>query len=334
MLTHKNFVSNVYQLTNVMYPPVEFGNEVYLGALPWFHSYGLTTCMLAAAYHAAKVVCIPDPRAGDPPFTELLELTEKYKPTYFHAVPTLYGALLNHKDIKKYNLRSIKACLSGAAPLPKQVMSDFEAVSGANVVEGYGLTETSPVATVNPLKEGKRPGSIGLPIPNTELKVFDIDTGKELGLNETGEIAIRGPQVMKGYYGREKETAEAIDRSGLFKTGDIGHFDEDGFFFITDRKKDMIIVGGFKVYPRDVEEVLFQHSSVANAAVIGIPDQHSGEKVKGFVVFKPGMTATESELITFCKDKLAPYKIPKSIEVRIELPQTAIGKVLRRKLRE
>jgi long-chain acyl-CoA synthetase len=333
MLTHRNFVANVLQLTEVMWPKVDFGNECYLGGLPWFHSYGLTTCLLAAAHHGAKVICIPDPRAGNPPFTDMLEATDNFKPTYFHAVPTLYSALLNHPKIKEYDLSSIKACASGAAPLPKQVMIDFEAVSGGSVVEGYGLTETSPVASVNPLKEGKKIGSIGLPVANTEMKVFDLDSGAELGVGETGEIAIKGPQVMKGYHNRPEETAEVIDSDGFFKTGDIGHFDEDGFFFITDRKKDMIIVGGYKVYPRDVEEVLFQHSSVANAAVIGIPDSHSGEKVKGFVVFKPGQSSSEEELIEFCKSKLAAYKVPKSIEVKTELPQTAIGKVLRRELR-
>ncbi|OLS16617.1 MAG: Long-chain-fatty-acid--CoA ligase [Candidatus Heimdallarchaeota archaeon LC_3] len=334
MLTHRNFVANVLQLTEVMWPKVDFGNECYLGGLPWYHSYGLTTCLLSAAYHGAKVICIPDPRAGNPPFTDILEAINEFKPTYFHAVPTLYGALTNHPKIKDYDLSSIKACASGAAPLPKQVMVDFEAVSGGNVVEGYGLTETSPVASVNPLKEGKKLGSIGLPVSNTEMKVFDLDTGNELGVGETGEIAIKGPQVMKGYYNRPEETAEVIDSNGFFRTGDIGHFDEEGFFFITDRKKDMIIVGGYKVYPRDVEEILFEHTKIANAAVIGVPDSHSGEKVKAFVVFKPGEQATEQELIKFCAKKLAAYKVPKSIEVRDELPQTMVGKVLRRKLRE
>ena len=334
MLTHRNFVANVLQLTEVMYPPIDYGNECYLGALPWYHSYGLTTCLLAAAYHAAKVICIPDPRAGDPPFTDILEAIQKYRPTYFHAVPTLYGALLNHPKMKEYDLTSIKACLSGAAPLPKAIATKFEEVSGAKVVEGYGLTETSPVATVNPLKEGKVIGSIGLPIPNTTLKVFDLDTGEELDVNQEGEIAIHGPQVMKGYWNRPEETKAVIDENGFFRTGDIGKFNEDGFFFITDRKKDMIIVGGYKVYPRDVEEVLFQHPAVANAAVIGMHDEHSGEKVKAFVVFKPGQEATEEELIEFCRKKLAAYKVPKKIEIRKELPQSAVGKVLRRKLRE
>jgi long-chain acyl-CoA synthetase len=334
MLTHKNFVSNVIQITEEMHPPVKKGENIYIGGLPWYHSYGLTTCMLAAAYHAASVVCIPDPRAGNPPFTEILEAIEKYKATYFHAVPTLYGALLNHPDINKYNLSSINACLSGAAPLPLQVANDFEKITGGNVVEGYGLTETSPVATVNPLDGNKKTGSIGLPIPDTILKIIDIDTGEDIKQGETGEIAIFGPQVMKGYWDRPDETANVITNDGFFKTGDIGHMDEEGFFFITDRKKDMIIVGGYKVYPRDVEEVLFKHPSVSGAAAIGIPDDHSGEKVKGFVVLKSGASVSEDELIDFCRKNLAAYKVPKSIEIRSELPMTAIGKVLRRKLRD
>lgn len=334
MLTHRNFVANVYQLTAVMDPPVEFGNETYLGALPWYHSFGLTTCLLAAAYHSAKIIAIPDPRAGKPPFTDILEAIKRNKPTYFHAVPTLYTALLNHPKSKEYDFSSIKSCLSGAAPLPLKVMEDFEKMSGGKIVEGYGLTETSPVATVNPIKEGRKPGSVGLPIPGTIIRIIDLDTGKPLGVNETGEITIKGPQVMKGYYNRPEETKSAIDSEKYFHTGDIGHLDEDGFCFITDRKKDMIIVGGYKVYPRDVEEVLFQHPAVSIAAAIGVPDEHSGEKVKGFVVFKSGMSATPEEIIAFCKEKLAAYKVPKSIEIRNELPQSAVGKVLRRKLRD
>jgi long-chain acyl-CoA synthetase len=334
ILTHKNFVANVLQLTEILYPKPVPGKEVYLGALPFYHSYGLTTCLLAAAHIAASIVFIPDPRAGNPPFTELLDSVQEYKPTLFHAVPTLYSALLNHPKISNYNLSSIKACVSGAAPLPLQVMQDFEKITGANLVEGWGLTETSPVATVNPMKEGKKPGSIGIPLPDTVVKVIDIDTGKDLAQGETGELAIKGPQVMKGYWNRSDETAVVMSSDGFFKTGDIGHMDEDGFIFITDRKKDMIIVGGHKVYPRDVEEVLFKHPAVANAAVIGIPDDHSGERVKGFIVLKPNQTVSENEIIEFCKGELTHYKLPKSIEIRSELPMTAIGKVLRRKLKE
>ena len=334
ILTHKNFVSNVYQLDQILYPKMNPGDGRYLGALPFFHSYGLTTCLLAAVLNAASIVFIPDPRAGNPPFTEILENIQKYKPTLFHAVPTLYGALLNHPNISKYDLSSMKACVSGAAPLPLQVMKDFETKTGANLVEGWGLTETSPVATTNPMKEGKKPGSIGIPLPDTIVKVIDIDSGVDLSQGETGELAIKGPQVMKGYWNRPEETANVMTADGFFKTGDIGHMDEDGFFFITDRKKDMIIVGGHKVYPRDVEEVLFKHPAVANAAVIGIPDEHSGERPKAFIVLKPGQTVTEQEIIEFCKGELTNYKLPKSIEIRNELPMTAVGKVLRRKLKE
>ena len=334
ILTHKNFVSNIYQVSEILYPKVDPGTGVYLGALPFYHSYGLTTCLLAAVALAAAIVFIPDPRAGNPPFTEILESIQKYKPTLFHAVPTMYGALLNHPNISKYDLSSIKACVSGAAPLPLQIMKDFEKKTGANLVEGWGLTETSPVGTTNPMKEGKKPGSIGIPLPDTIMKILDIDTGADLPQGETGEIAIKGPQVMKGYWNKPEETANVMTSDGFFKTGDIGHMDEDGFFFITDRKKDMIIVGGHKVYPRDVEEVLFKHPAVANAAVIGIPDEHSGERVKGFIVLKPNQSVTEEELIEFCKAELTNYKLPKSIEIRNELPMTIVGKVLRRELRQ
>ncbi len=334
ILTHKNFVSNIYQLNEILWPKVNPGEAVYLGALPFYHSYGLTTCLLAAVITAAAIVFIPDPRAGNPPFTDILDAIQEYKPTLFHAVPTLYGALLTHPNISKYDLSSIKACVSGAAPLPLKVMEDFEKKTGANLVEGWGLTECSPVCTTNPMKEGKKPGSIGIPLPDTILKVIDIDTGKDLPQGETGELTIKGPQVMKGYWNKPEETSNVMTSDGFFKTGDIGHMDEDGFLFITDRKKDMIIVGGHKVYPRDVEEVLFKHPAVANAAVIGIPDEHSGELVKGFIVLKPNQTVTEQEIIEFCKKDLTNYKVPKSIEIRNELPMTAVGKVLRRKLKE
>ena len=334
MLTHKNFVSNVYQLAEILYPKSGPGEAVYLGALPFFHSYGLTTCLLSAAHTAASIVFIPDPRGGNPPFTDILDSIQEYKPTLFHAVPTLYGALLGHPKIANYDLSSIKACVSGAAPLPLQVMENFEKITGANLVEGWGLTETSPVATTNPMKEGKKPGSIGIPLPDTIVKVVDIDSGADLPQGETGELAIKGPQVMKGYWNKPEETANVMTSDGFFKTGDIGHVDEDGFFFITDRKKDMIIVGGHKVYPRDVEEVLFKHPAVANAAVVGIPDEHSGERPKGFIVLKPNENVTEEQIIEFCRNSLTNYKVPVSIEIRNELPMTAVGKVLRRKLKE
>ncbi len=335
MLTHMNLVANVIQTEAILWPRPQPGKEGFLGVLPWFHSYGLTTCLLMAPYIGARVIAIPDPRAGNPPFTEVLELIHKYKPTLFNGVPTLYAALLNHPHLKKYDLSSINACVSGAAPLPVELKKQWEAASGSYLVEGYGLTETSPVATVNPMKYGGKPGSIGIPVPDTELAIFDIDDKeKVLPQGETGEIGIKGPQVMKGYWKKEEETKKVFNSMGFFLTGDVGHMDEEGFFFITDRKKDMIDASGYKIYPREVEEVLFEHPAVQLAAVVGVPDPKRGETVKAFIVLKPGKTATEEEIINFCKERLAPYKVPKLVEFRNELPQSAVGKVLRRVLKE
>lgn len=338
MLTHYNIVSNQIQLTNVIYPPVKSGEECFICALPLFHIFALNCIMLATVYSASKMVLITDPLAGRPMLQDLLETLYKYKPTFFHAVPSLYVGLLFHKDIKDYDLTSIRACLSGAAPLPEQVMYNFEELTGANVVEGYGLTETSPVTHVNPLVEGgKRPGSIGLPVADTDVKIFDPAEGgqdTELLQGEEGEIGIKGPQVMKGYWKRPDETAKAFNSNGYFLTGDIGYIDEDGYFFITGRKKDMIDVSGLKVYPREVEEELIEHPAVQEVAIIGVPHPIRGESVKAFVVLKDDETASEEELIEFCKGRIARYKIPRSVSFLDELPKSAIGKVLHRDLRD
>ncbi len=349
MLTHMNFVSNVMGTAEIMYPKFGPGEAVFFGALPWFHSYGLTTAMILSVYMVAKLIVIPDPRAGDPPFTEILKAIQKYRPTHFNAVPTLYGALLNHQDIDKYDLSSIKICVSGAAPLPLELMKQWEAKTGARIVEGYGLTETSPVVCVNPMKEGgRKPGSIGVPIPDTIVKIVDIDdSSKELPPSKEnaeekneGELAIHGPQVMKGYWNKEEENKKIFvtDSEGRrwLLTGDIGYMDENGYFYITDRKKDMINASGYKVFPREVEEVLFEHEAVMNAAVIGVPDPKRGETVKAFVVIKPEYKGkvTEDDVREFCREHLAAYKVPQYIEFREELPLSAVGKVLRRVLKE
>jgi long-chain acyl-CoA synthetase len=338
MLTHYNIVSNQIQLTNVMYPPVKQGEECFICALPMFHIFALNCIMMAAVYSASKMVLITDPLAGRPMLQDLLETLYKYKPTFFHAVPSLYVGLLFHKDIKDYDLTSIRACLSGAAPLPEQVMYNFEELTGANVVEGYGLTETSPVTHVNPLVKGlKRPGSIGLPIADTDVKILDPKEGgqnTELPQGEEGEIGIRGPQVMKGYWEKSEETKKAFNDEGYFLTGDIGYIDEDGYFFITGRKKDMIDVSGLKVYPREVEEEMIEHPAVQEVAVIGAPHPIRGETVMAFVVLKDDETASEEELIEFCKGRIARYKIPRHVQFIDELPKSAIGKVLHRELRD
>jgi long-chain acyl-CoA synthetase len=348
MLTHRNLYCNVLQnheyvrLDTDDGPPqqAEYGKEVFMGALPWYHSYGLTLSMLGAINVAAKLVCIPDPRAGKPPVTVVLEAIHKHKATVFHCVPALYAAIVYHPNVSKYDLTSLKACGSGAAPLPPELAKHFEEVTGAIIFEGYGLTETAPLTHANPTNTRDRKfGTVGLPVPDTYVKIVDLETGtKEMPVGEDGEIALGGPQVMKGYWNKPKETEEVfreIDGQRFFLTGDIGHLDEEGFTVITDRKKDMINVSGLKAYPREIEDKLFEHPKIAMAAVIGIPreDDPGNEFVKTFVVLKPGETATAEEIITWAKDRMAAYKRPKEVEFRNELPQTPVGKVLRRELR-
>ncbi|MFQ5837635.1 MAG: long-chain fatty acid--CoA ligase [Thermoplasmata archaeon] len=330
MLTHFNLVANAVQTSHFSYMDED---AVVLAVLPFFHSYGVTVCMNTPIYMGATTVLLP--KFGK---DETLEAIERHRPTHFPGVPTIYVALLSHPDLKKYSLKSVKYCVSGAAPLPAEVARRWQEVTGAMIVEGYGLTETSPVTHVNPMDDWSkvRFGSIGIPIVDTEARVVDMETGtNEMPTGETGEIAIRGPQVMKGYWNKEEETRLVL-RDGWFYTGDIGKTDEDGYFYIVDRKKDMIIVGGFNVYPRDIEEVLFEHEAVELAAVIGVADEFHGEVPKAFVVLREEYRGKlrEEELLEYCKGKLAKHKVPKYIEFRDELPTTLVGKVLRRELRQ
>ncbi|MBW2469862.1 MAG: long-chain fatty acid--CoA ligase [Deltaproteobacteria bacterium] len=348
-LVHTNFTSNVMALEEwgrFVHEPGQQpeklrhgGFHTGLGVLPWYHSFGLTVAMLFACYIAGRLICVPDPRAGDPPFTGVLKVVQKHKPTLMAAVPTIFVAFTNHPLLDKFDLSSFVGCFSGGAPLPPEVCKQFEEKTGAIIFEGYGLSETSPVATANPTsKEGRKIGSIGFPVSGTDVKILDIDTATtELPRGEDGEIAICGPQVMKGYWNRPEETEDVfreIDGKRYFLTGDIGHVDEEGYILVTDRKKDLIIVGGFNVYPRDVEDILFQHPKVELAAVIGAPDEKSGEAVKAFIQLKPGETATEDEILQFSKEKMAGYKRPKQVEFRESLPVSNVGKVLRRVLRD
>ncbi|MCB2145541.1 MAG: long-chain fatty acid--CoA ligase [Deltaproteobacteria bacterium] len=315
------------------------GYHCYLGVLPWYHSFGMTCAMLSACASGSRLICVPDPRAGDPPFTEVLRLVQKHRPTLMPAVPTIFVAFANHPLLDQFDLTSIMGCFSGGAPLPPEVCKQFEEKTGAVIFEGYGLSETAPVATVNPTFAATRKiGSIGFPLPGTDIKILDAETSQiEMPQGEDGEVAICGPQVMQGYWNRPDETAEVfreIDGRRYFLTGDIGHVDEDGYVTITDRKKDMILVGGFNVYPREVEDILFTHPKVAIAAVVGVPDAKSGESVKAFIQLKPGETGTEEELREFCKANMAGYKRPKMIEFRDTIPVSNVGKVLRRVLRD
>ena len=328
MLTHRNLVANATQ-TAAWFPAGAQGSERVLGAIPLFHVYGLTAVMLFSIVMGNEMVLYPNPREID----QILKLINKTRPGIFPGVPTMYIAILRNPNLAKYDLRSIRACISGAAPLPNEVRKQFEAATGGRLVEGYGLTEASPVTHCNPLS-GTVKECIGIPFPDTDAKIVDADdSGKDLPQGQVGELAVRGPQVMKGYWNKPDETATVL-RDGWLLTGDIAKMDADGYFYIVDRKKDMILCSGYNVYPREVEEVLFMHPAVAQAAAIGVPDPYRGETVKAFVVLKAGTTATESEVIAFCKERLAPFKVPKAIEFATDLPMSLVGKVLRRQLRE
>jgi long-chain acyl-CoA synthetase len=349
VLTHMALYSNVAAGQEwIRFPHEENGPEekvrkggfhTYLGVLPWYHSFGLSLVMLMSCANASKLVCIPNPRDGNPPFTGVLEAVQDHKVTIMVAVPTIYSAFVNHPLLDKFDLTSVVGCGSGAAPLPLEVIKQFEDKTGAVIFEGYGLTETSPVLTINPTNLNQRKiGSVGLPLPSTDIKIVDLETGlQELPQGEDGEIAASGPQIMQGYWQKpdaNKEVFREIEGRRYFLTGDIGHLDEDGFLIITDRKKDMIIVGGFNVYPKDVEEILYTHPKVANAAVIGLPDPQAGEKVKAFIQLKPDVDATEEEFLKWCKTNITGYKRPREIEFRDELPTSIVGKILRRVLKE
>ncbi|MHA2251530.1 MAG: long-chain-fatty-acid--CoA ligase [Candidatus Kariarchaeaceae archaeon] len=337
MLTHYNLISNVTGLTYWILPRMVRGKEKFVGVLPLFHVYGLVTCLISAVSHASGLILVPDPRAGRPMFQDLLETISKNKPTIFHGAPTLYLALLMHPKIKDYDLSSLRACISGSAPLPVEIMKNFEELTSARVVEGYGLTETSPVTHVNPIAPDGiiKPGSIGLPFPDTEAKIYDPnDKEVELPFGSEGELGIRGPQVMKGYWKRPEATADVMNSQNFLLTGDIATMDEDGYFTITDRKKDMINASGLKIFPREVEDILYEHPAVAEAAVVGVPDTYRGETAKAFIVLKDGESASDRELQEFCKSRMAKYKVPRYVDFMDELPKSAIGKILRRELRD
>ena len=329
MLTHYNLVANTWQ-NRLWLTDMQPGKEIGIVALPLFHSYAQTVCMNLGVLCAMKGVLIPNPRD----IGSLLKEIDRTKPTLLPGVPTLYVNLLNHPDVKNYKLDSIRACISGAAPLPVEVQQQWEQVTGGKLVEGYGLSETSPSSHCNPLYGKRKPGTIGLPLPDTDCKLVDVDDpSKDIDAPGPGELCIKGPQVMQGYWNRKDETDEVL-RDGWLHTGDVAEVDEDGYFKIVDRKKDMIIVGGFNVYPRDVEEILYTNPKILEAAVVGIRHPKSGEQVKAFIVLKPGENATEDEMEAYCRERLTAYKVPKLFEFRKDLPKTMVGKVLRRALVE
>jgi long-chain acyl-CoA synthetase len=301
-------------------------DDVLLATLPLFHSFGQTCVMNVGLYLGATITMLP---RFEP--VKAMEIIQRDKVTLFAGVPTMYFYLLNHPAAGDYDLSSLKRCCSGGAAMPVEVMHAFNKKHNVQIMEGYGLSETSPVASFNHLDRPAKPGSIGTPIWGVQMAVLDPE-GKPAAAGEMGEIAIRGHNVMKGYYKRPEATAEVI-HNGWFRTGDLAKVDEDGFFYIVDRVKDMIIRGGFNIYPREIEELLYAHPAIAEAAVIGIPDQALGEEVKAVVACKPGQSVTEQELIDYCKASLAAYKYPRSIEFRDSLPKTATGKILKRELK-
>lgn len=328
MLTHQNMIANVQQTEAWLYRAKRGADLVALAALPFFHVYGLTTLMNFVVHLGGTMVLQPrfDPK-------ETLKLIQKYRPSIFPGAPTMYVGINHTPGVERYRLDSIEACISGAAPLPVEVQQTFERLTGGRLVEGYGLTEASPVTHANPIWGHRKEGSIGLPWPDTEVKVIDPATGEEVEAGQVGEMLIRGPQVMKGYWNRPEATSEVL-RDGWLHTGDIVRMDEEGFFYVVDRQKDVIIAGGYNIYPREVEEVLFTHRGVKEAVVVGVPDAYRGETVKAYVVPKEGYTLDASELIDFCRQNLAAYKAPRMVEFRTELPKSLVGKVLRRLLLE
>jgi len=332
-LTHYNLVSNATNLT--YWVGTSKAKDVMIAVMPFFHSYGMTVGMNTCIAHALTSVLIPDPRD----MVHVLKSIDKHRATFYPGVPTMFIGLNNYPDKDKYDLTSLRFASSAAAPLPPEVQERFETTTGGKMIEAYGLTETGPCVTADPVNH-PRAHSIGVPIPDTDVQIVDVETGtKQMPVGEVGEIIIKGPQVMKGYWNQPEETAHVIrtgpdGQPGWFYSGDIGFMDGDGYFHISDRKKDMIIAGGYNIYPADVEAVLFEHPKIQEAAVIGIPDERRGETVKAFVVLKSGQQATADEIISFCRERMAAYRIPRQIEFRDDLPKSQIGKVLRRELRE
>ena len=331
MLSHRALVANTIQCAAWFGQAMRNGEDSVMGVMPLFHVYGLTTVMNFAVLSGGAIILEPQLD-----LEHVMKDIQRHKPKLFHGAPRIYNAINNSPLAKKYDLRSIVACISGSAPLLMETARKFRELTGANLVEGYGLTEASPVTHCNPVFDPakNRFGTIGLTFPDTETRLVDIETGeKDVAPGEAGELLIRGPQLMDGYYNKPEETAQTL-RNGWLYTGDIATIDEDGYVAIVDRKKEMIIVSGFNVYPREVEEALATHPAVLEAAAIGVPHPIKGEEVKAFVVAKPGQTATADELIAFCREQLAPFKVPRAIEFREALPKTLIGKVLRRPLAE
>ncbi len=328
VLSHRNLLANVAQI-NAWLPRIKYGAERVVGLIPFFHSFGLTVCLNWPVSQAGKVLILP--KFDIKTFVALLR---KHRPTVLPGVPTLFVALINHPALPGLDFSQMWACISGSAPLPLEVRDRFEQLTGCRIMEGYGLTEAGPVTHLNPYQGERPPGSMGLPFPSTRARIMDAETGlHDLPPGEVGELVLEGPQVMSGYWRRPEESALVL-RDGWLFTGDLAKMDENGYFYIIDRKKDLIIDAGFKIYPREVEEVLYQHPRVQEAVAYGMPDPYRGELVKVVIVPRPGAELTAEEIVEYCTPRLAAYKVPKIVEFRAELPKSLVGKVLRRLLRE
>jgi long-chain acyl-CoA synthetase len=326
MLTHQNLVANTLQCRNWM-PSLRDGAEVFMGVIPFFHVYGMTACMNLSIATGGMIVLLPRFATKD-----VLKAIVSHRVTIFMGVQAMYVAINNFQDVARYDLSSIRICISGAGPLHAEVQERFEALTGGKVVEGFGLSEASPVTHVNPIFGTRKKGTIGLPLSDTDAKLVDLETGeRDVPIGQPGELVVKGPQVMKGYWKHPDETAAVLDE-GWLRTGDVATMDADGYFAIVDRKKDMIKTKGENVYPREVEEALFRHPKIKDAVVVGIPEAFSGEVIKAYVVLKDGETASEQEILDFCVRELAKFKVPKTVEFRPDLPKTMVGKVLRRVL--
>ena len=329
MLTHGNIVANTLQSVATGLVKTRKGEERVLTIAPLFHVYGMTSGMCVTFYNGGNLILVPKFDVE-----QVVALIEQTKPTAFPGVPTMYIALLDYYKNRKFDLSCLTSCTSGSAPLPLEVIKQFNEVSGTKVAEGYGLSEASPVTHRNPIAGLQKNGSIGIPLPNTDARIVDIATGEQtLTIGEVGELAIKGPQIMKGYWNKPEETERAI-REGWLVTGDLARMDEDGFFYIVGRKKEMILASGFNVYPIEVENAIYRHPHVLEAAVFGIPDEYRGETVQAIVVLKEGTVLTERQLIDFCRGELAAYKVPAHVHFVEELPKTAVGKILKRSLKE
>ncbi len=327
MLTHANLAINAEQSRHWLYGADE-GADLMVAALPLFHIYAMSCIMISSLLAGGAFIILPRFE-----LQAALNVIRKYRPTIFHGVPTMYVAFNNAPKVERYGFRSLRLCTCGGAPLPVEVRQTFEALTGGRLVEGYGLTEASPVTHFNPRNGLPKVGSIGLPIPDTEVRIVDVETGtREMPVGEVGEIVIRGPQVMKGYWNNPTETALVL-RDGWLYTGDMARKDKDGYYYIVDRKKDLIIAGGFNIYPREVEEVLFEHPQIKEAVAVGVPDPYRGETVKAFVVLQEGSSASVEEIMAFCRERLAAYKVPRLVVFRESLPKSGAGKYLRRELK-